>query len=230
VGVEKREKCPYGLDVDAVILEAGEGFPCDPWVMEMLLFKGFRRYGSRFFRPRCSSCFFCALALWDWIVDKDPPENSEEQEKNRDVVVTNGPVEETPEKMELMEHYLAYFYSNQPRYQEKFRESIFQLRESFDTLEICYRSQSGKLLGYAIIDMCRFASYMVCFIHDPQESDRLLEAYNLEYLKNNLNRSLILYVSRHVLMEAMRRRQGYLYAYSELNGFTWRRMGPKVGD
>jgi arginyl-tRNA--protein-N-Asp/Glu arginylyltransferase len=229
VCVEKREKCPYGLDVDAVILDASDTCYSDPWVMEILLFKGFRRYGSRFFLPRCPSCSFCASVFFDVLDDEITPEQDRASEKNRDVVITDGPVEVTREKLALMEEHLAYFYLEQPGYKSRFREAVFQLRKSVNTLEVCYRLQGGRLLGYAILDKCKYGSSMMCFIHDPRDSDRLLEIFNLRVLKMYSDSPCVLYMTSHILRETIRRHHGYLYTCCKLNGSKWRRMGPKIG-
>jgi arginine-tRNA-protein transferase len=145
---------------------------------------GFRRSGLMVYQPVCSGCRECVPIRVP--VDRFTPDKSQRRcfRQNADLLVTAGLPDLTDEKLDLYRRYVTQWHGRDKTSADAFdgesdRESLesFLYQSPVDTLEFCYRSPEGKLLGVGIVDVSPRVLSSVYFYFDPAESARGLGTF-----------------------------------------------------
>jgi arginine-tRNA-protein transferase len=149
---------------------------------ERFMDAGFRRSGQVIYQPVCEHCSECVpirVPVADFKPDKSQRRCAR---RNADLPVTVGVPELTDEKLDLYRRYMLDWHepSDQQRVDRDSVES-FLYQSPVDTLEFCYRSPDGKLLGVGLADISRRVLSSVYFYFDPAESARGLGTFSAIY-------------------------------------------------
>lgn len=180
--------CPYGLKRRAVYRQA----PCPPLsgeVLDNFLQAGFRRNGNTLYTMACPDCRGC-VPIRLRVADFKPNRNQRRiWRRNRDVRVSQGPLQLSEEKLALCERFLARRYPDQAGMfgpEEREGRAVdyyggFFLNSIVETYEVAYRLED-QLLGLAVIDLSPTALNAVYFYFDPDKADRSPGTLNILYL------------------------------------------------
>lgn len=143
---------------------------------EALLERGFRHFGTHFYRPQCSDCFACkGLAL---SVDEFRPNRSQKRnlQTNSDLEINLRPSVDLDwdEHVELADHFhssraMSHEWPEQ-KWNEQFLHSQFAGFSCSYTLEL--RTSDGKLCGSTHLDLLPNAQNHIYAYHDPALSAR----------------------------------------------------------
>ena len=161
--------CMYLPDRQATMeYRSGRGISADDF--EQLLSRGWRRFGSTIFRPKCATCFACrSLRV---AVERFIPTKSQRRtlRRNDDVTVVVQPVNISEDHLRLFN---AYHTDMQRR--RGWRHEGISRQEYWWTFgeggcsfayEMLYYCREG-LMGVGIVDLLPRSSSSVYFYHDP---------------------------------------------------------------
>lgn len=171
--------CPYLPDRTATT-RAFYAKSLPPEMYHDFMDAGFRRSGCVIYQPICQGCRACLPIRI--LVDQFKPDKSQRRcwRKNQDLIVTAGPAVPTDEKYELYLQYQTDWHNGiMSEDREAFESYLYD--SPVNTLEFCYRDQSGKLLAVGICDLCPRSFSSVYFYHDPAESKRSLGTFGVLY-------------------------------------------------
>ncbi|MFH7319353.1 arginyltransferase [Desulfurivibrio sp. D14AmB] len=187
-------ECPYGLERSAVYRQTW----CPPLSGELfasLLAAGYRRNGNTIYTMACPNCRGCVpirLVLADFVANRN---QRRVWHKNRDLIVSHGPLEVSEEKLALCERFLSHRYPESDPQRARRRHlgeeqpfaraveyySGFFLSSITESYEVAYHL-AGKLVGLAVIDLAPDACNAVYFYFDPELEKRSLGTMNILYL------------------------------------------------
>jgi leucyl-tRNA---protein transferase len=173
-------KCPYGLPFMALYHQALLGRVPDG-VMSQFMAAGFRRSGNNLYMMLCPECRQCIPIRLD--ITEFQPNRSQQRawKKNQDLVVTIGPMQATDEKLALCNRFLQERYPGRGNSADEYYFGFF-LSTITNTMEIEYRTDDGRLLGVAVVDVGADWLNAVYFYFDPQVQKRSLGTFNILYL------------------------------------------------
>jgi arginine-tRNA-protein transferase len=147
------------------------------WLYQALMDAGFRRSGDVFYQNACPGCRACeALRV---PVDGFRPGKSQRRlrRRNADLALAFGRPTLTDEKHDLYVRYLAARHDGKMSADRQELED-FLYRSPTDTLEVCYRDPTGRLLGAGLCDLTPVALSSVYFFFDPDEVRRGLGIFS----------------------------------------------------
>lgn len=138
---------------------------------------GFRRSGTVLYQPACPHCRACVPLRVP--VESFRPSKSQRRcfRKNQDLTIAFDTPVPTEEKHRLYQLYLdARHNKMQNRDWDDFVEFLYSSPTS--TLEFCYRTQNGRLIGVGLCDALPQALSTVYFYFDPAEHRRGLGTFS----------------------------------------------------
>lgn len=174
--VEMAVECPYHLPYTAIFKQALFG-PVPERIMELFLANGYRRNGNCLYTMRCQDCAACVpIRLYPHELQLNRNQRRV-LKKNQDVEIEFGPVELTPENLDLCQQFLSQRYPHKNNQADSYYSGFF-LNSIVSCLEIRYRL-AGRLVGCAIVDMGENWINAVYFYFDPAEGHRSLGTFNI---------------------------------------------------
>ena len=177
--VDTPAECPYGLDRLAIYRQAGFSL-LPPAVLDEFLAAGYRRNGNTIYAMRCPGCTACVpirLATKNFR----PSRNMRRvKERNQDLDIRVGPLEVTPEKLQLLDRFLNSRYPGRASTSLDYYNGFF-VNSLAPSMEISFRL-SGQLVGSSIVDLAESSLSAVYFYFDPAFEKRSLGTFNILYL------------------------------------------------
>ena len=163
------QPCAYLPDRVAT-MEYRSGRRIAPEQFEHLLLRGWRRFGSIMFRPRCASCTACrSLRV---CVDRFAPTKSQRQslQKNNDVRVVVQPVSVTDQHVTLFNDYHEDMHRRRgwrldSITADEYWWSFASGDHSFAHEMLYFRDE--QLIGVGLVDLLPRSSSSVYFFHEP---------------------------------------------------------------
>jgi len=145
--------------------------------------KGWRRFGSTLFRPRCARCNACQSMRIP--VERFVSNRSQKRAWKRNEGVVKLQIREpsvTTAKMALYDRF-HHFQSSHKDWPEHPAKDTASYRESFVynpffTEEWCY-SLAGKMVGIGYVDSLPGGLSAIYFFYEPKLRDRSLGTYNV---------------------------------------------------
>jgi arginine-tRNA-protein transferase len=145
--------------------------------------RGWRRFGTMLFRPRCPHCTACQSIRV--VVDRFRPNRSQRRVRktNEDVVrLRIGPPSVTRAKLELYDRYHAY-QTEAKGWPCRPAKDVYEYANSFvdnpfPTQEWCYYVEN-KLAGVGYVDELPGALSAIYFFYDQSERWRSLGVWNI---------------------------------------------------
>ena len=137
---------------------------------EHLLARGWRRFGSTIFRPKCPGCQECrSLRI---AVDQFCPSKSQRKalRRNADVSILTQPASVTGDHIALFNAYHADMHHRRGWRREAITEDEYYLTFVSGDCDFAHEMlffSEGKLLGVALVDLMPASSSSVYFFHDP---------------------------------------------------------------
>ena len=153
-------------------------------VYDKFMNAGFRRSGQVVYQPICEHCQECVpirVPVHQFLPDKSQRRCVR---KNSDLLVTVDRPSLSDEKLDLYRRYITQWHGKHVGASEEVdRESVeaFLYQSPVDTLEFCYRSPDGKLVGVGIADVSQQVLSSVYFYFDPAQSSRGLGTFSAMY-------------------------------------------------
>lgn len=179
--LETPAECPYGLAQTAVYHQAGFSF-LPPVIFEEFLGAGYRRNGNIIYTMRCPDCKACVPIRLS-TKNFTPSRNMRRVwQRNQDLDIEVGPLETTPEKLQLLDRFLNRRYPGRGSTASDYYRGFF-FNSLADTMEISFRL-SGQLLGVSIVDLAECSLSAVYFYFDPDCASRSLGTFNVLYLND----------------------------------------------
>lgn len=216
-------ECPYGLPSTATYRQACLG-PLPDEFMEHFWSTGFRRNGNTIYTMSCPDCNSCVPIRL--VPEEFKPHRNQKRVvgKNKDVEVEIGALQVTDEKISLCSSFFKSRYPRKGNIPEEYYSGFF-MNSITSTFEFRYKVQ-GKLLGVAIVDICRNSVNAVYFYFDPAESHRSPGTFNVMYLVAfcRIHKIQFLYLGYWVnTIKAMRYKANFKPHYL-LSGNEWVRQ------
>ena len=148
-------------------------------VYHALMDAGFRRSGKLVYQPICRGCRDCLPIRV--LVEQFKPSKSQRRcaRRNADLQVTCGPLEQTDEKWELYQRYIAGWHGGDADDRPGFESFLYD--SPVDTVEFTYRDSTGRLLAVGICDLYTQSLSSVYFYFDPADADRCLGTFGALY-------------------------------------------------
>ena len=172
-------ECPYGLDRLAIYHQAGFSF-LPPALLEEFLAAGYRRNGNTIYGMRCPDCTACVPIRLETETFRPSRNMRRVRERNQDLDLGVGPLEVTPEKLQLLDRFLNSRYPGRASTARDYYSGFF-LNSLAPTMEISFRL-SGQLVGVSIVDLAERSLSAVYFYFDPAFEKRSLGTFNILYL------------------------------------------------
>ncbi|MFU8856032.1 MAG: arginyltransferase [Deferrisomatales bacterium] len=169
-------ECPYLPGRSAV----SRGFRCDAvpgWAYQELMDAGFRRSGRVFYQMACPGCRNCVPLRVPVAGFRPGKSQRRVWRRNGNLEISLGPPELTGEKADLFRRYLAARHDGRMAGDPRELEG-FLYRSPTDTLETCYRTPEGRLVGVGICDRTPTALSTVYFYFEPDCSPRGLGIFS----------------------------------------------------
>ncbi|HEX2971957.1 MAG TPA: arginyltransferase [Tepidisphaeraceae bacterium] len=157
---------------------AAEDFPAE--LYHRLMDANFRRSGCIFYQPICRGCRACMQIRIP--VGRFTPSKSQRRcwRRNQDLDVTAAVPRPTDEKFALYCKYLNQRHDGlMPDERASFEAFLYN--SPVDTIEVCYRTNVGRLLAVGICDVCSSSLSSVYFYFDPAEAHRSLGTFGAMY-------------------------------------------------
>ena len=177
--VDTPAECPYGLERKAVYHQAGFSF-LPPAILDEFLAAGYRRNGNTIYAMRCPDCAACVPIRLDPATFRPSRNMRRVRERNQDLDISLGPLEVTPEKLQLLERFLNSRYPGRASTALDYYSGFF-VNSLVPSMEISFRL-SGKLLGVSIVDLAERSLSAVYFYFDPAFEKKSLGTFNILYL------------------------------------------------
>ncbi len=177
--VETPAECPYGLDCIAIYHQAGFSF-LPPVMLEEFLAAGYRRNGNTIYAMRCPDCKACVPIRLATDTFQPSRNMRRVRERNQDLDISVGPLEMTPEKLQLLDRFLHSRYPGRGSTGMDYYSGFF-VNSLAPTMEISFRL-SGQLVGVSIVDLAERSLSAVYFYFDPAFEKRSLGTFNILYL------------------------------------------------
>jgi arginine-tRNA-protein transferase len=144
---------------------------------QALMDAGFRRSGDVFYQMLCPSCRSCVPLRVPVAGFRRSRSQRRVWRRNQELRVTYGPPVATAEKHQLYRRYLdARHHGSMNGSWEEMEGFLF--RSPTETLEVCYRGPTGRLLGVGICDLTGAALSTVYFFFDPAAGRRSLGTFS----------------------------------------------------
>lgn len=189
--VENPAECPYGLDCLAVYHQAAFG-SLPPAMLDEFLAAGYRRNGNTIYGMHCPDCTACVPIRLEPETFRPSRNMRRVWERNQDLAISVGPLEVTPEKLQLLELFLNRRYPGRGSTALDYYRGFF-LNSLAPSMEISFRL-SGKLLGVSIVDLAECSLNAVYFYFDPAFEKRSLGTFNILYLTELARREHFAYL------------------------------------
>ena len=177
--VDTPAECPYTLDRTAVYHQAGFSF-LPPAVLDEFLAAGYRRNGNTIYAMRCSDCAACVPIRLETATFRLSRNMRRVRQRNQDLDISVGPLEVTPEKLQLLDCFLNSRYPGRASTAQDYYSGFF-FNSLAPTMEISFRL-SGQLVGVSIVDLAESSLSAVYFYFDPAFEKRSLGTFNILYL------------------------------------------------
>ena len=177
--VDTPAECPYGLDHLAVYHQAGFSF-LPPAVLDEFLAAGYRRNGNTIYALHCPDCTACVPIRLETETFRPSRSMRRVRERNQDLDIAVGPLEVTPEKLELLDCFLHSRYPGRSSTALDYYRGFF-VNSLAPTMEISFRL-SGRLVGVSIVDLAERSLSAVYFYFDPAFEKRSPGTFNILYL------------------------------------------------
>lgn len=177
--VEIPAECPYGLDCLAVYHQAGLG-SLPPAMLDEFLAAGYRRNGNTIYGMHCPDCTACVPIRLEPATFRPSRNMRRVWERNQDLAISLGPLEVTPEKLQLLDRFLNSRYSGRASTALDYYRGFF-LNSLVPSMEIFFRL-SGELVGVSIVDLAERSLSAVYFYFDPIFEKRSPGVFNILYL------------------------------------------------
>ncbi|MDG4476608.1 arginyltransferase [Thiovibrio frasassiensis] len=177
--VDTPAECPYTLDRTAVYHQAGFSF-LPPAVLEEFLAAGYRRNGNTIYGMRCPDCTACVPIRLETAAFRPSRNMRRVWQRNQDIEISVGPLEVTPEKLQLLDRFFNSRYPGRASTASDYYSGFF-FNSLAPTMEISFRL-SGQLLGVSIVDLAERSLSAVYFYFDPDCEKRSLGTFNILYL------------------------------------------------
>ncbi|MFP4332596.1 MAG: arginyltransferase [Campylobacterales bacterium] len=174
-------ECSYLKDRDAEFRYFHiEG--CSNAIYQVLLERGWRRFGMYFFTPICSSCSECITIRY--LADEFSPSKNQKRvlKKNQDLEIEVSHPRMTMEHLDLYTRYHIHMnkkkgWDYSPTRPKSYHEMFVEGYEEFG-YEIRYRLE-GKLVGVSLCDVLPHSISAVYFYYDPDMPKRSLGVFSL---------------------------------------------------
>ncbi|MBI5018288.1 MAG: arginyltransferase [Deltaproteobacteria bacterium] len=169
-------ECPYLPGRISV----SRGFRCEKMpggLYQALMDAGFRRSGDVFYQNVCPGCRACA-ALRVPCVGFEPRKSQRRvRRRNADLTLTVARPALSDEKHDL---YVRYLTARHDGTMSTDREQLqeFLYRSPGETLEVCYRNPTGRLVGVGVCDLTPRALSSVYFYFAPDQARRSLGIFS----------------------------------------------------
>lgn len=221
--VSMAAECPYHLPHTAVFHQALFS-PVPDHIMELFLASGYRRNGNCLYTMHCEQCAACVpIRLHPQELDLNRNQRRVVK-KNQDLEIEFGPIQLSPENLELCQKFLSSRYPHKSNQAESYYSGFF-LNSIVSSMEIRYRL-NGRMIGCAIVDMGENWMNAVYFYFDPAEARRSLGTFNILTLADLcLDRQIsFLYLGYYIeSVAAMNYKSRFTPHYLYLDG-KWQRM------
>lgn len=166
--------CPYLTDLVATTAyRLNEGVTAEAYLA--MLERGWRRFGSTFFRPVCQACDQCRSLRIE--VDEFAPNRSMRRtlEKNHDLTVTLQKASLSGEHLKLYDRYHADMHERRGWHEKDsspadYHQTFVDGRETWGH-ELLFRLD-GELICVALLDLLPSALSAVYCYYDPKLRDR----------------------------------------------------------
>src|SRR3989339_49536 len=172
-------ECPYGLNCLAVYHQAGLGF-LPPTILDELLAAGYRRNGNTIYGMHCPECKACVPIRLDLATFRPSRNMRRVWERNQDLDISLGPLDVTPEKLQLLDRFLNRRYPGRANTALDYYRGFF-FNSLVQSMEISFRL-SGELVGVSIVDLAEHSLSAVYFYFDPVFEKRSPGTFNILYL------------------------------------------------
>ncbi|PKN47120.1 MAG: arginyltransferase [Deltaproteobacteria bacterium] len=177
--VDTPAECPYTLDRTAVYHQAGFSF-LPPAVLDEFLAAGYRRNGNTIYAMRCPDCTACVPIRLETAFFRPSRNMHRVWQRNQDLKISLGPLEVTPEKLQLLDRFLNSRYPGRASTALDYYSGFF-VNSLVPSMEISFRL-SGELVGGSIVDLAERSLSAVYFYFDPAFEKRSLGTFNILYL------------------------------------------------
>jgi len=148
-------------------------------VYQKFMDAGFRRSGTIVYQPVCEGCSACVPIRVP--VDRFTPSKSQRRavKHNSDLSISESNPALTDEKLDLYRRYVTGWHGKDGT-EAGDRASLeeFLYQSPVRTIEFCYRTPAGKLIGVGICDHCDQSLSSVYFYFDPAESKLSLGTFS----------------------------------------------------
>ena len=173
--VGEPHRCPYLPDREARM----SGFVAGalaPELYHLLMDRGFRRSGPLVYRPVCAGCRQCVPLRVPAADFKRSRSQARVWRKNRDLTITVGPPQCTPQKWEIYVRYLrAQHDGTMSEDFEAFHSFLYE--SNVESLEFVYRL-GRRIVAVSIADLCRYSLSSVYALFEPSEHRRSLGTFS----------------------------------------------------
>ncbi len=174
--VDTPAECPYGLDCMAVYRQAGFSF-LPPVLLDEFLAAGYRRNGNTIYAMRCPHCTACVPIRLGTETFRPSRNMRRVRQRSQDLDIGVGPLEVTPEKLQLLDRFLNSRYPGRASRARDYYSGFF-INSLAPTMEISFRL-SGRLVGVSIVDLAERSLSAVYFYFDPAFEKRSLGTFNI---------------------------------------------------
>jgi arginine-tRNA-protein transferase len=183
--VDTPAECPYGLEHTAVYHQAGFSF-LPPVILDEFLAAGYRRNGNIIYAMRCPDCSACVPIRLETAVFRPSRNMRRVWQRNQDIEISVGPLEVTPEKLQLLDRFLNSRYPGRASTAQDYYSGFF-VNSLAPTMEISFRL-SGQLVGVSIVDLAERSLSAVYFYFDPTFEKQSPGTFNILYLTELVRR------------------------------------------
>jgi arginine-tRNA-protein transferase len=193
-------ECPYGLNRLAIYHQAGFG-SLSPALLEEFLDAGYRRNGNTIYGMRCPDCTACVPIRLSLETFRPSRNMRRVRERNQDLDISVGPLEVTPEKLQMLDLFLNSRYPGRASTAQDYYNGFF-FNSLAPTMEISFRL-SGRLVGISIVDLAERSLSAVYFYFDPAFEKRSLGTFNILFLAEFAGRERFDYLYLGYWIEAV---------------------------
>ena len=167
--IEPARVCSY-LPEETASLEYRILHGIDEQQYEQLLSRGWRRFGTQFFRPACAHCSKCRSIRIDVTAFEPSKSQRRCEKKNADIRVELGRLTLTASHLSLYNAYHAAMHDEKgwkerETGREEYAQSFLEGRWPFAHEMRYYRG--SELVGIGIVDIVAGATSSVYFFHAP---------------------------------------------------------------
>lgn len=199
--VDTPAECPYGLDYLAVYHQAAFSY-LPPAILDEFFAAGYRRNGNTLYDMRCPDCAACVPVRLTTETFRPSRNMQRVFKRNQDLDIGLGPLETTPEKLQLLDLFLNSRYPGRGTTAMDYYSGFF-FNSLASTMEISFRL-NGQLLGVSIVDLAERSLSAVYFYFNPAFEKRSLGTFNILYLNELAKREHCAYLYLGYLIEEVK--------------------------